>query len=1660
MLYYTPSIHKKVNRHTIGKKKLMKISVRKKRKGEKKMKKVISIVVGVLFLMNNIALADMVPVRTMPQDKLAAQSHLKPLETPSLLDVMKLTAGIMEATQGRDLASLGRAIEKKIDAIDEKTTQHAAVQRPGDTLTYNLREKQVLGDGKLVFFGCSIEGAALGSKTAETRRYLCCAQQTGPTSYTFAFYSEGELGKPVATALADTAYLEGTVAQYMRSEIEKEAISRFGQQQNETDTKAREAILASNEVRLHGSNAPGIGFAYVFIKDINEGLAQDFNTLVTLGQVMVIPGLEKHHAGGVGIYLTGEKLEKTPSVVYRGEAGEFVHETFAKAGLTDEECSAMERVYAKYHAAGSTMEGIQLETDEIEALAKAKTARFANRWDNPYTVDYYKVRDESLIEAWKGTHDWYLGIDSSTQSVKFFVIDYATRKVVWSHKEEFNDAWYTQRFGATDGVLGKERAQRTEEYHTDPLMLAAALENGMQKVSEEFETLGWDIANIRAIAGAGQQHGTVYFNDEAKSLLGNLNDHAPLWMQLQRSRVFSRLTAPIWQDGSTTTEVADMDTAAGGPAALRKLTGSSGTLRFGLAQIMAFFRRHLSAYNATERVLNIAAYNGSLLTGTVDFPFDPGDAAGSNAMHLTKKTWLAKFIDGLVPGLSGKLPGIKPSDEVIGTLAQYWCTRWGFSPQTKVVNWTGDNPSALTGQGIIKKGQVTISLGTSYTMYTFLDKADLKETLKQPIGHVFGEPTGKYMKLVCFQNGDDTLKGLRNKYISDEEAIERVLTVEHTGWSQPTEADLSTKEWKAAIDMAKINIFIEEAETLPVGNNGSMMIAQHKTEDVVRIPLPATPYARGVDFGNRAQVFRAAVEGQIYFLKYVADQIGLQPKEIRLTGGVANDRLVRQVLADVFDAKVTVLQETEAVALGSAIRAMKADKQISWAQAVKGIAAVDASKTAAPIKLNTKTYATGYEEYKGLLAEAIAEAESDTTEHISNEKIVDYLAQKYHLTTDQMWEIVDAFQIDMDHGLQGAESSLAMIPTFVEPATGREKGTVVTLDVGGTNFRILKVTLEGGGKIAPVQAADVRKYKMEKKHWKGANEEDLFDFLAECIENFLKEQGLDTAESVPISFVFSFSVNQTSINSGILNKWTKKFTTKGVVGKDVVKLLNDALARRKVTNAKVVALANDTVATMQAFRYQYGEAVDSGIIISSGTNGCRSVKLPDITKKKAVAAAAAAFKSGEEIVNLEWGNFDKLPRTAHDLQLNAEKLYGHLFNRQTLEKMVSAEYLGELTRLMLLDLIERGMLFEGKKQGSAVLSRRQRAAGTLECPVMDTFVSDTSGGHTKIKTALEALGITESSPEDRVLVQKVANMVSTRSAQIAAAAIVATITKYDKRLETKHIVPLDSSLYSKHPGYKQKLEEATEQLLGERAKNVEYVTMDDATGIGAAVIGGVAARLAAEAQEKLDTTIIDTAAGEVTQYLQENKTVVFVPQGFATEDRCAEFAKQFPGAEFKSFDQNAGLARLPGQLQKYRDQGYKIAMVTMGLDFAKIQNTIRANMDAFKGVMPVNVGAEGISELNAERLQSFQKGVLTIALLARALPEKDYAETRSYMTLQSLLGAVLPETVNVDTYISTLVNTNMDIMVRFGYLINAMLKPIVPMDYEQLNHVVEVFISA
>merc|ERR1712226_1831704 len=276
-----------------------------------------------------------------------------------------------------------------------------------------------------------------------------------------------------------------------------------------------------------------------------------------------------------------------------------------------------------------------------------------------------------------------------------------------------------------------------------------------------------------------------------------------------------------------------------------------------------------------------------------------------------------------------------------------------------------------------------------------------------------------------------------------------------------------------------------------------------------------------------------------------------------------------------------------------------------------------------------------------------------------------------------------------------------MLPTYVNHLPdGREEGTFIALDLGGTNFRVLLIHIEkpamGDGK--PKSNIDSRIYRVPKAKMEGTSDE-LFDHIADCIANFMDimhySERAKSGDPIPIGFTFSFPCRQSALDKSVLLTWTKGFSASGAEGNDVGELLRQAMTRRgDLGSLKVVAICNDTVGTQMSCAFDNPDC-KIGLIAGTGSNACYIEK----TKHIEMLAPEVREQSSHMIINTEWGNFGSdgaldFIVTEFDREVDGNT---HNRGRQIFEKLIAGMYLGEIVRLIMRRLFTNGLLFHNER---------------------------------------------------------------------------------------------------------------------------------------------------------------------------------------------------------------------------------------------------------------------------------------------------------------------------------------------------------------------------
>jgi xylulokinase len=432
------------------------------------------------------------------------------------------------------------------------------------------------------------------------------------------------------------------------------------------------------------------------------------------------------------------------------------------------------------------------------------------------------------------------GIDLGTQSCKLVIYDPEKKKVLASTQAELE---LTAR---NDGT----REQETGWYE-------AAVANCFAGLSAEHR------ASITAIGISGQQHGFVPLDANGKAIY----------------------PVKLWCDTATSAECAELTQKAGGEAALLAETGLLMLPGYTAPKILWLKKHQPEAYARLRHVLLPHDYLNYLLTGKYVAEF--GDASGTALFDVRKRQWSDKICGLIDPGLRSCLPDLVPPDGLAGIVSPAAAARYSIPAGIPVSAGGGDNMMGAIGTGAVQDGFLTMSLGTSGTLYGYSDSP-----VVDPAGNLaaFCSSTGGWLPLLCTMNCTVASEQLRELL---------------------------------GLDLAAFNA---AAEAAPIGSEGVVVLPFFNGERIPNLPNGRASL-NGLTAANfKAQnIARAAMEAAIFGMRIGLDSfkaLGYQAKEIRLIGGGAKSPLWRTIAANVTGLPVKVPAGDDAAAMGAAIQAL------------------------------------------------------------------------------------------------------------------------------------------------------------------------------------------------------------------------------------------------------------------------------------------------------------------------------------------------------------------------------------------------------------------------------------------------------------------------------------------------------------------------------------------------------------------------------------------------------------------------------------------------------------------------------------------------------------------------------------------------------------------
>ena len=505
----------------------------------------------------------------------------------------------------------------------------------------------------------------------------------------------------------------------------------------------------------------------------------------------------------------------------------------------------------------------------------------------------------------------FLGLDSSTQGLKAEIVDIDAGIIIDSANVNFGKD--LPEYNCPNGCLENSDPLIN---HADPLMWAAALDMVFSRLREQNAPL----EKVVGISGSGQQHGSVYLNNKFTEIISKLDSEMNLPEQL--APALSRKTSPIWMDRATSEECRELQEEFG--ERLQQDTGSPAIERFTGPQIRKFMKEDSTTYADTQYIHLVSSFMASILAGT-NSPIDFGDGAGMNLLNLKTLHWDEDITEFTAPGLLDKLPLVTSSDTIAGELSGYY-SKYGLKAGIPVAVWSGDNPCSLIGTGAAEPGVAVISLGTSDTFFAAM--RDFK-TDSHGYGHVFGNPAGGFMSLICFSNGS-----------------------------------LAREEVKKDCDVTwEYFDSLPENKTAP-GNDGKLMLPYFSTESTPVALNPEVKYNFCAEETDAETKIRCLLESQALSMRLHSGWMGEKFTRIRITGGASNCTPFLQILADVFQAQIEKIAITDSAGLGAALRAANAVAKVPFHKLFEQFTAATEIVKANPAK--AKIYNKALKKYAAL----------------------------------------------------------------------------------------------------------------------------------------------------------------------------------------------------------------------------------------------------------------------------------------------------------------------------------------------------------------------------------------------------------------------------------------------------------------------------------------------------------------------------------------------------------------------------------------------------------------------------------------------------------------------------------------------------------------------
>ncbi|HEX2913664.1 MAG TPA: xylulokinase [Chloroflexia bacterium] len=452
---------------------------------------------------------------------------------------------------------------------------------------------------------------------------------------------------------------------------------------------------------------------------------------------------------------------------------------------------------------------------------------------------------------------YFLGIDLGTTGARAIIVDGNDGKVVAGATSEY----------PLDAPRPLWAEQNPEDWWQGTVV---AVRGALQKARE----VAGPSLKVAAVGLSGQMHGVVLL-DEAGEVVG---------------------PSLIWCDGRSQAQC-DYITQTVGPERLIELTANPALVGFSAPKLLWVRQYRPEQWQRTRKFLLPKDFIRYRLTG--EYASEVSDASGTLLFDVANRRWSDEMLRqlDLDPAL---LPEVYESQEVSGQVHQKAAEELGLDAGTPVVGGGGDQAAGAVGNGIVRSGLVSSTIGSSGVVFAHAEKP-----ARDPEGrvHTFCHAVPGAWHVMGVTQG----AGLSLRWLRDE--IAGALEI-----AAAQEAGRDIYE-----------VMTESAANAPAGSDGLLFLPYLMGE---RTPI-LNPDARGVWFGltaahHRSHLTRSVLEGVAYSLRDCLEillEMGVPVNEIRASGGGGKSPLWRQIQSDTFNREVVTVNATEGPAYGAALLA-------------------------------------------------------------------------------------------------------------------------------------------------------------------------------------------------------------------------------------------------------------------------------------------------------------------------------------------------------------------------------------------------------------------------------------------------------------------------------------------------------------------------------------------------------------------------------------------------------------------------------------------------------------------------------------------------------------------------------------------------------------------